>query len=666
MLAYYLNDEPFALDRSKSVRLNWRNPACNFTEFPGDVGLGIEIPVNEINRALLGNPERFERYEADNNREFERFKIKYGGVLLMGGTLVIQTANHEIYSGWLRSDVGNIGKEHREKFIFDSSSFFEEKKFENKSDYDPLTDDYGCPMILNPEFFTEKGKKVYVDRLVENPNYEVLSFWQNIWHKQEDPYITESVEVEDLTEAFMRHGQWFVNAKNNDNSIKAPESECHAEKIAEELQVCVVSPMLFLNFLLKSIIKDCGFYLNENFIANDPDLQKLILYNNFDITRMTYYTTLTVWEEQQWYDEFIRKALSNPVDKVKRDYGGTFLYKNLIPQIRLKDFLLSIQNLLNVCFFFRPGRKIIDIVDREEILTGNAIDLGKYMTGFWEMGDKKDVTLKFTFDHDDKDTYFAERWENIDDRRDDEREAIETWNDLEAIENPKMGEIRYIKDQNIYVQYNLIQYEENDPITGESIQRNYVGWDHLAYGLQNGYYNYSKDETEEIPTKFSTIVGEQNAVTYQRGNIKSQLFAYESFSTRLMFYLGNNEARYETDNISLDWEKKDKGLLETRWKNWARFWATRQPVNCEAHLPLNMLSYVINNITGKFRTREGEFIIEQLETEFSINSIGTSKIKGYKYSYSPKVYGINELWKVSNMIQIDNRVDWLILDFINI
>ena len=117
MLAFYLNNKPFAVDSADSVRLTWRNPACNIKEFPGDIGLGIEIPVNDINRELLGNPERFERYAENNIREFTGFEIRYGGVLLMQGTLVINSASEEKYLAWLRSDIGNIGKENSSELI---------------------------------------------------------------------------------------------------------------------------------------------------------------------------------------------------------------------------------------------------------------------------------------------------------------------------------------------------------------------------------------------------------------------------------------------------------------------------------------------------------------------------------------------------------------------
>lgn len=664
MLEFTLNSQPFAMDRSKSVILNWRNPACNFSEFPGDIGMGIDIPVNDINRALLGNPERFERYASENDREFSRFEIRYGGVLLLGGTLIIKTATHESYSGWLRSDIGNIGKEHREKYIYDSISFLEEKSFENKADYDPLTDDYGCPKIFNPDFFKEKGEKTEITKQMPNPNYFPFDD-DNYWTKKDEENIDKKEEAEDFFLAFFRSAAWFVNAQNEDGTIKTPLSETYADAktIATELEVCVVSPMLFLNYILRHIMKDSGFYLDNNFLASDADLKKLILYNNFDITKISYFVeSYMIWEYQDWYDAEFTRAIGNPVDVIRRDVTGTFLYKQLVPQIRLKDFLLSIQNLLNVCIFFRPGRKIVDIIDREGILTGTAINIEQYLTGFWEIGEKKDSTLKFTFSHDKSDMQFTEGWEDIDDLRDNEKEPVDTWEDLEAIADPQMDEIRYVKSLNLYVQYKLWLLEAEDPVTGNSMQEKYLGWKHLTMGFQNGYYNYGKEEEEEVPTKFSTIKGEQTAVTYQKGNIHSEMFAWENFTPRLMFYLGNNEARYETDNIALDWEKEETGLLATRWRNWARFWATRQPVTCEAHFPLNMIAYVLNNITSKFRTREGEFIIEEMETEFGINQIGVTKIKGYKINYAPNIYQLTDVWRLGDRIYTDEGI---VSDLIN-
>ncbi len=80
---------------------------------------------------------------------------------------------------------------------------------------------------------------------------------------------------------------------------------------------------------------------------------------------------------------------------------------------------------------------------------------------------------------------------------------------------------------------------------------------------------------------------------------------------------------------ALFWEGEN-GLFEKRWKRFTRFWATRLPVEGEFDLPLNVLYYVMSNITAKYRTMHGEFIIESVETEFGSNMVGKTKIKGYK------------------------------------
>jgi hypothetical protein len=45
---------------------------------------------------------------------------------------------------------------------------------------------------------------------------------------------------------------------------------------------------------------------------------------------------------------------------------------------------------------------------------------------------------------------------------------------------------------------------------------------------------------------------------------------------------------------------------------------------------MNVLYHVIQNITGRFRTMHGEFIIEKMETEFGSNMVGHTTIRGYK------------------------------------
>lgn len=622
MLAYYLNNVPFLLDQGTSVRLTWLNPACFFDAIPGDVGIGITIAVNDTNRALLGNPERFEKYASGSSREFENFEIRFSGKLLMSGTLVVQIASSETYSAWLRSNVGNLGKLHREKFIYDISAFNEAISFTNKANYVPTVDPYGCPRIYNPDFFKDKGGKIELDREISNPDWYLGS--------DKEQFISDPYKTEIFSEAFRITANWNVNDLNEDSTVKTPTTTSTSTNVDTDLGVNVVSPMLFLNYVIETVLKDASFFINDNFIANNIHLRRLILYNNYDITEMSF-TAVDDFLTINWFDGEVIQIAGGKVDGIQRDYTGTFKYKDLLPKVSLAKFLLSVQNSLNVCFHFLPDQKV-NIIDRETILTNPTIDLTEHMVSTWGIDEKKDVTLKFIFKHDNDDTFFQDRWEDIDDIRENEGEAINDWNSLSAIVFPEIGEVRYIIETNEYVKYEWIQKVEIDPNNGDEITTDILGWRSLTIGFQNGFHNRGKDVEENIETEFSSLFrfGGHAAITHQKGNIKSLKYAYQNFTPRLLFYISNNNAKYETTGMSLDWEKEETGLMATRWPVWSKFWSQRQPVHRDSNLPLNMLDYTIRNITSKFRSYEGEFIIEKMETEFSLNAIGTTKITGYK------------------------------------
>ena len=691
MLGYYINNKPLALSPNTSVRIIRYNSACFFDEIPGDVAMGIELEANEVNAALFGNPDRFDKFTIKSNREFSDFEIRFSGYILIAGTLVIQSANNESYSGWCRNNVGNLGKKHRDKFIHEIPAFNQTKTFQNKANYNHLTDPYACPTHFNPEFFRDKGHIVTLKKSVPNPDYVDLTWWQDLTQKQQPATIWEEYKTEAFTEAFRKSTSWFVNKLDPDNKVITMGSTSLIKRMETDLFVNVLSPMLFLNYLLEMLFRDSKFFISRNAIKNHVDLERLILYNNFDITHVdfvTEYTRMTQTVEimpAQGGNPDIKILFGTPIvpditsaainqtftytvssiQTIKRSYDGTFIYRDLLPKIALKDFLLSIQNLLNVCFqFHRDGK--VDIVDREAIIDSVPIDIDKYLVNGWTMGDKKDVTLKFLFGHDDNDILFSEKWVDVDDRRINEGDRVQTADELLLIQNPKFGEIRYIINSNLYAEYTWIQESQVDPKTGDPVQVDILGWKHLATGFQNGFFNRKKLETEEIKTDFSTLFGQQTVMTHHKGNMETTKLAYEGFTPRLLFYMGNNVAKHETANLTLDWENSEKGLLAKRWPKWNRFWCQRQPVSTAAMFTINMIDYVGRNITNKFRCREGEFIIETMETEYSLETIGNTKISGWKNTYNPFDIGLDEHWSLENLIFDDTLIDFenigLILD----
>ena len=99
MLTLHYQNQVVPTGLDFSLRLEWSNPAARLDAIPGDVGLGISIPVNDYSRAVFGNPQRFERHVPASARRFPEFEVRYSGVLLQRGTLVITSATALEYSG---------------------------------------------------------------------------------------------------------------------------------------------------------------------------------------------------------------------------------------------------------------------------------------------------------------------------------------------------------------------------------------------------------------------------------------------------------------------------------------------------------------------------------------------------------------------------------------
>jgi hypothetical protein len=75
-----------------------------------------------------------------------------------------------------------------------------------------------------------------------------------------------------------------------------------------------------------------------------------------------------------------------------------------------------------------------------------------------------------------------------------------------------------------------------------------------------------------------------------------------------------------------------------------------------------MIDYISRNITKKFNSLEGDFIIETMETEFSIDTIGDTNITGYKGSYQPPKIGLSEHWLRDNLIMDDTLINFNDID----
>lgn len=549
---------------------------------------------------MLGNPERFEKYATAASREFPNFEIRFSGVLQAAGTLIIQSAQKDNYSGWVRSNLGNFGKEQREKKITDMP-WPVQQNMDIKDTYDDDNDDYNFVYIKNHGFWDGIGREATGEIPVEDENGN--------WVYREE---TQSV----LRNAAFKNYFYGIN----------PQKVGPLYPIKEG---CVVSPYLHLRYVLKKFFLMNKWFINRNdmldpgFFGFSP-LKNTMVYNNFNIVDMQ---VNTFPEYAYYWDPETNTMQQTEVGKIT-DVSWqlkAFNYADLLPKISAKDFLLGIQNSLNFIFFFRNDSRV-DIINRNEILKGEAISIHKYLVGEFEPGEQKNVRLKFLPEYDKDDGMFGSGFEDLSDRWADYKDPVETKDELLAIADPEFGELRMVIQENkIYEWTWLVVDQEN--INRQEDQIDTIGWKFVSTGPQPFIYG-TEPEEEEIKTSVSTLqtvpgfLGVYDFKVNQRGNLASMRSKYSNFSLRLF------KPAFSLED-SLFWDGTT-GLFEKHWKNWARFWKTRLPFEAEFDLPLNVLSFCADNIYSKFSTEKGEFVIEEMETTFGLNSIGTTRIKGYK------------------------------------
>lgn len=584
MLTLEIKEKQLSTDENFSTQIEDQNPATKFDGIVGSMAIGVELPINDINRIILDNPDRFEKMGNINDRRFSGCALRHYGQIIQKGTLVILEASKKTYSGWLRDIVGNLA-EHVAGTYINQTTLAGAKTFVNKTTYDPASDDYACPKIFNRHFWRDRGK---------------ITEEQITATDMEGQEYKTTEEGGRLTFQFFNNQEFFVNYPTAEGVVVSGLNNAP-----------VVSPMLFLWRALELILSDNYVFVKENFLKEDANLKKLIIYNNYNIIN----SELTTQEDLFYYEVYYTgkgiSARKKYVSEVEYQ-TGSFSYQDLLPKMKLGEAILSCQNLLNVVFSFNDLNEC-RIVDRNLLLTQPAFDVDEYMVGEWELGERKDVTIKLSQEHDPQDYAFSDNWQDLSDIRQHIKDPVQQVTDLDAL-TPEMDEIRLVEGENHYYQYHWYVLSTIEK-QGETREEDILGWEPLTTAFQPYFYNDGFKDIEEIKTKFSTLRQSVNGypLTMQKGNANMFKTQHEAFTPRLLFYEGDEVASYRTSTLSLDYAEQN-GLAKGRWGLWLPFWANRLPANALFKFPASIFYYIKNNkAILPLRTRHGSFIIDKIE-----------------------------------------------------
>lgn len=600
MYTLTIDNKPLILDPDFGVPLLYKNPCWCFNEIPAPLVLDVTIPDNDVNRNRLGHPGRFAKMAKSNDRKFPHAELCWGGYLVIYGTLVITSASATGYSGYIQSQLRSLSDSQREKLISDHQ-LLGELAFQNKLNYDPLTDLYCTIRLQNAGFWLDKGE---------------LEEWPKVTQNGDGTTSTQETEREVLTRKFEETVEYLVNHP----SASGVKTE------AGENEVIVVSPFPFLSRLIELLLRENKFFIRNNYLDQHEILRTLCLYHNISICKPEQVTqTITTTLMDKFHIQTSYAGTVAYVYQVESQLWTTenFKLNKLLPEIKLNELLLSVQNLTNTFFHF-TGIDDVDIIDRESLFDIAPFDLSPYRVSRWLPGTRHNKILKFGFQHDSDDQEFNENFTDITSREEDIKEPVAVYADLDALypepaEGPAIGEIRLVASEKMYYEYRQELIDE----------KNVLMWAPLTIDIQDYKYNTAGDETEEIKTLFSTLRMHDNGfpVAYQKGN-NSQFSQYvENFTPRLMFYNGNNTGgATATNGLAINW----KSLIESRYRRTAPFYASALPVEADFRFPGNIFYKVLNEIYKPFLDKDGSFFIHEMQVNDSNNQFINATLTVFK------------------------------------
>ncbi len=533
MIQLVVYGEPVDLNPNSSISITEESPVFERDSIPGGFSFPFDLPATPKNRRILGHPDRIQGIQRGGG-EFP-FQLFLDGSLIGAGTANIRKASERMYSAYLQVATGDFAGKISGKKLSDVD-FGGPRPWQFKPEFIFPGDDFALFPVYNENFMDDTGyQATWIGNKCRLNSYE--------------------------------NGAWFESV----NTTMA------------------ISPFPFLGYVVSRVFNHFGFVIRESVLATDPDLKKLVLYTNHDISTIT--TSVTYREIYfQGYNGMMSRTV--PVTTITRHFDKWDM-KDSMPDMLISDFILAIRNLFNLAIIIDNHGSVSILRRKDLVVSGNAISLaGKAVRQPFITTCSGVTGVSLHWEHDMGDLIFSEGFKDVHENEKLLKDPVRGMDELAALA-PTPNEIRLVESLGLYYQY-----------AGEEVEGV------MEYCWRKYSIDFQDFKTGSSPEEFTAKASTLPMIHYQRVSggpfIRCPQAAQKSnsiirkentpFSLRFLMYHGmvpdSNGSLYPygssdsfdrvgdplpNSSLSIRWDGAS-GLFEQSWKDYLSWYKTRKMV----------------------------------------------------------------------------------------
>jgi hypothetical protein len=320
-----------------SLAIKLTNPMFNEV---GSHSIPFRIPASAHNLKVFGFPGRVERYTEFKNRQYPMY-IYAEGLHLLTGNLVITSADPSTIECYFKSGNGDFWSAVRDTTLQD------------------------IDLGESPTFATPNDALAYMNSSTTSKYPDMpFAMFPLVNYGMSKDFIED--EIPNINSGAWR-GVTMVNWWDPVNSTF-------------EIQWCSSSPYMYLNYVIDKLFDTYGLTSVENFIAANPELRTLVLYNNVS----------KFWQ-------------NNP--SFTFPYPGTrpsrFTFRDYVQKYGIADFILNLEKLFCATLFVNDRVKEVKFtLFKDMIQSQDVVKIKRVVSDINMIHGQPFDSAVFTFEND--------------------------------------------------------------------------------------------------------------------------------------------------------------------------------------------------------------------------------------------------------------------------